>query len=331
MSERGSDRETGERPSGEGREGRPDETRRFSNAPGRRYSSRDDSNGRGGRETIRSAKGHERGAGRDPPRVSRRVAVGSSREPREGARDASAHHAGVFERRELGAELGEDARVDHGRARAEVVLPLGRLLHCEGGWRVGRGTSGRRSGGFGAGDGERARRVACEAGRRTRGPGATGVESAVRAGVSDERARRLTNWFDDDFFWRQRNVPATERCLTSGCERLATRWIGRRFPGKRRGENRRWSDDARARATQARAVAPIDRRGPRVDRERRREPPGAIRDRTRDRTRRPSRDRRARSTPRRRRSERRGADDLAYCRTYRSVRNRSRPLTGRDF
>lgn len=136
MSERGSDRETGERPSGEGREGRPDETRRFSNAPGRRYSSRDDSNGRGGRETIRSAKGHERGAGRDPPRVSRRVAVGSSREPREGARDASAHHAGVFERRELGAELGEDARVDHGRARAEVVLPLGRLLHCEGGWRV---------------------------------------------------------------------------------------------------------------------------------------------------------------------------------------------------
>ena len=210
MSERGSDRETGERPSGEGREGRPDETRRFSNAPGRRYSSRDDSNGRGGRETIRSAKGHERGAGRDPPRVSRRVAVGSSREPREGARDASAHHAGVFERRELGAELGEDARVDHGRARAEVVLPLGRLLHCEGGWRFGRGMSGRRSGGFGAGDGERARRVACEAGRRTRGPGATGVESAVRAGVSDERARRLTNWFDDDFFWRQRNVPATE-------------------------------------------------------------------------------------------------------------------------
>lgn len=227
MSERGSDRETGERPSGEGREGRPDETRRFSNAPGRRYSSRDDSNGRGGRETIRSAKGHERGAGRDPPRVSRRVAVGSSREPREGARDASAHHAGVFERRELGAELGEDARVDHGRARAEVVLPLGRLLHCEGGWRVGRGTSGRRSGGFGAGDGERARRVACEAGRRTRGPGATGVESAVRAGVSDERARRLTNWFDDDFFWRQRNVPATERCLTSGCERLAiSRLVG---------------------------------------------------------------------------------------------------------
>lgn len=74
----------------------------------------------------------------------------------------------------------------------------------------GRGMSGRRSGGFGAGDGERARRVACEAGRRTRGPGATGVESAVRAGVSDERARRLTNWFDDDFFWRQRNVPATE-------------------------------------------------------------------------------------------------------------------------
>ena len=292
--------------------------------PGRRYSSRDDSNGRVvARRSVCERSRAGRGAGSSARLATRRG--GFVARTARGREDASAHHAGVFERPELGAELGEDARVDHGRARAEVVLPLGRLRTC-GGWRVGRGMRAKKR------RLRRGRRRTCAArgvrgGAADEGPGATGEESAVRAGVSDERARRLTVGGSTTTFGGNGMFPR-QRCLTSGCSvSRRARLVG--DSQENGGENRRWSDDARARAARrARSRRSIAAgresianaggnpgRDPRPDPRSRR---GVLADR------------RARSTPRRRRSERRGADDLAYCRTYRSVRNRS-TLTGRDF